>query len=197
MHNTTDSRGSEGADEAKPRSPEPDGREPHSNEHAWTFVLIGIVLLIATVSYFWLGPTLRKKKPASDFPTTASGVPQITPAMVPLVTGEEPIDQLFVRAGCAVCHTIPGIPGADGRVGPKLVLGLTGPSRLADPGYRGQAKTVREYVIESILTPGAYVVPGYPGHVMPRWYGQKLSAGALEKVAVYLEALTEEPPPRP
>jgi hypothetical protein len=113
--------------------------------------------------------------------------------MIPLATGEEPIDLLFIRSGCPVCHTIPGIQGADGRVGPKLVLRTTGPRRLADPRYRGQAKTVREYVVESVVTPGAYVASGYPDQVMPRWYGQKLSAGALEKIADYLERVKEEP----
>ena len=114
--------------------------------------------------------------------------------MVPLVTGEEPIRELFTRAGCPVCHTIPGIGGADGRVGPTLVMGTIGPKRLADPLYRGRAKTVREYLIESILESGDYVVSGYPDRTMPHWYGQKLNAGALEKIAAYLEQITEENP---
>ena len=76
-------------------------------------------------------------------------------------------------------------------MGPKLVLGSTGPLRLSDPTYRGGATTVREYVMESILNPGAYVVTGYPDRVMPQWYGKKLSAGALEKIVTYLERLTE------
>lgn len=42
--------------------------------------------------------------------------------------------------------------------------------------------------------PGAYVVHGYLDRMMPRWYGQKLSAGALEKIAAYLEQITEEGP---
>jgi hypothetical protein len=62
---------------------------------------------------------------------------------------------------------------------------------LADPNYGGEAKTVHDYIYESILSPGAYVVPGFPDHVMPRWYGQKLSAGALEKIAAYLESLSD------
>jgi mono/diheme cytochrome c family protein len=111
--------------------------------------------------------------------------------MVPLVTGEEPVPELFRRAGCPVCHEIPGISGAEGRVGPRLALGTTGPQRLNDPGYRGQAKTVREYVVESILNPGIYVVAGYPALAMPRWYGKKLSAAALEKIAAYLEEQRE------
>lgn len=111
--------------------------------------------------------------------------------MVPLVTGEEPIRDLFIRAGCSVCHAIPGIPGAEGKVGPRLVLGTTGLQRLADPRYRGQAETVREYVIESILNPGVFVVPGYPDLTMPRWYGKKLTAQALEKIAAYLERVQD------
>ncbi len=111
--------------------------------------------------------------------------------MIPLVTGEEPLPELFARAGCPVCHIIPGIPGAGGQVGPPLVLGTTGPQRLADPLYKGQARSVHEYIVESILTPGVYVVSGFPDRAMPTWYGQKLSATALERIAGYLEELRE------
>ncbi len=111
----------------------------------------------------------------------------LAPDMVPLVTGDEPIAEIFMKAGCAVCHTIPGIPGADGRVGPPLFLGATGPVRLTDPSYRGHAETVHQYVMESVLEPGLFVVPGYPAGTMPTWYGAKLSALALEKIAAYLE----------
>ncbi len=116
----------------------------------------------------------------------------LLPETVPLVTGEESIPELFARAGCLVCHTIPGIPGANGQVGPVLVLGTTGPLRLADPLYQGKATTVRDYIVESILSPGLYAVSGYPDRTMPAWYGQKLSAAALEKMAAYLEKLTEK-----
>jgi hypothetical protein len=114
------------------------------------------------------------------------------PSMVPLVTGEEPIQVLFVRAGCPVCHQIPGIAGANGQVGPPLWLRNTGGMRLADPQYRGQARTIRDYIVESIVSPGTYVVPGYPPDTMPVWYGRKLSAAALEKIVSYLETATEK-----
>ena len=119
--------------------------------------------------------------------SNSSSVATLVPDMVPLVTGDEPITEIFTRAGCAVCHIVPGIPGADGRVGPPLLLGATGPLRLADPSYRGQAQSVHQYVIESVIEPGVFVVPGYPAHTMPTWYGAKLSALALEKIASYLE----------
>jgi hypothetical protein len=58
---------------------------------------------------------------------------------------------------------------------------------LADPTYRGHARTVHDYVIESVIEPEVFVVPGYPAGTMPTWYGAKLSALALEKIASYLE----------
>lgn len=121
--------------------------------------------------------------------------PSVDPNMVPLVTGDEPIQELFVRAGCPICHQIPGIAGANGLVGPPLWLGKTGVTRLADPQYRGQAQTVRDYIVESIVSPGTYVVPGFPADTMPVWYGRKLSAAALDKIASYLERATDERPP--
>lgn len=114
-------------------------------------------------------------------------------ALVPLATGKEPIDKIFVQSGCTACHMIPGIRVAKGREGPKLELGTTARRRLADPNYRGQAKTDWEYVQESILNPGAYIVPGYPDRVMPQWYGQKLTAGALDKIITYLLKIEEVP----
>jgi hypothetical protein len=110
---------------------------------------------------------------------------------IPLSTGNEPLDKLFVQSGCAVCHTIPGIAPARGRQGPKLVLGTNGPKRLADSQYHGTAESIREYIHESILNPGAYIVPGYVDRVMPRWYGKRLNAKALDRIAHYLEGIKE------
>ncbi|WNM57793.1 c-type cytochrome [Candidatus Nitrospira allomarina] len=124
-----------------------------------------------------------------DSPSTK--VPSVELTDVPLATGTEPLEKLFVQSGCAVCHTIPGIAPALGREGPRLVLGTNGPLRLADPQYQGTATTVREYVQESILNPGAYVVPGYADRVMPRWYGKRLNAMALDRMAEYLENVKE------
>ena len=143
--------------------------------------LILVALLLGT----WFA--LRSIESPSVTPVTASSVPVLAPGMVPLVTGDEPIAEIFTRAGCSACHIVPGISGADGRVGPPLVLATTGPARLNDPAYQGHAKTVHEYVIESVLEPGLFVVPGYPAGTMPTWYGAKLSALALEKIASYLE----------
>jgi hypothetical protein len=149
--------------------------------------LIVVALLLGTLF------ALRSLNPPSATPVPVVPSVALTPDMVSLVTGDEPITEIFMRAGCPVCHMVPGISGADGRVGPPLLLGSTGPVRLADPTYRGHAKTVHEYVVESVIEPGMFVAPGYPAGTMPTWYGAKLSALALEKIASYLERQGDSP----
>jgi hypothetical protein len=50
--------------------------------------------------------------------------------------------------------------------------------------------------MESIISPSAYVVKGFPDNQMPKVFGQKLSAGALKKIVDYLSQLQagKEPP---
>ena len=144
------------------------------------------------VSAFVLGLLWAFLSPRQPPVAKSRPLPTVVPEMVPLVTGDEQTALIFTRAGCPVCHRIPGIEGAEGRVGPPLWLGTTGPERLRDPTYRGGAKTVHEYIVESVLEPGVFEVPGYPVQTMPTWYGAKLSALALEKIAAYLEAQTAE-----
>ena len=113
-----------------------------------------------------------------------------------MADGTEPVDKIFAKAQCVVCHTIPGIPGAAGTVGPKLVEKTNAPNRIKDPAYKGSAKTVREYITESVISPSAYVVKPFQDGVMPKIFGQKLSAGALNKIIDYLSQVEEgkEPP---
>jgi mono/diheme cytochrome c family protein len=178
----------------KSKQPKPSG----GRESFLIFMVVGCGLL-ATLSFNSLMRPVAPEKvdsvlqkaaqPQSDL--LKKKVKPVTLLDVPLATGHEPLDKLFVQSGCAVCHTIPGIDHAQGREGPKLILGMNGPIRLADPNYKGTAESVREYIQESILTPGAYVVPGYFDRVMPRWYGKRLNAKALDRMVTYLEQLEE------
>ncbi len=148
-------------------------------------IVVTVSVVLSTVVW-----ALREPSPARPR-TDEAATGALTPEKIPLVTGDESLVDMFTRPGCPVCHIIPGIPGANGQVGPPLALGTTGEQRLKDSGYRGQAKTVHEYVVESVLEPQRFVVQGYPAHTMPTWYGSKLSALALEKMASYLERQTE------
>lgn len=178
----------------KLKPPKPSG----GREGFLIFLVVGCGLL-ATLSFNSLKTPVAPEEEASGLQKSAQ--PQndlrkkkdkpVALIDVPLSTGNEPLDKLFVQSGCAVCHTIPGIGPAKGRQGPKLVLGTNGPTRMSDPNYRGTAESVREYIQESILNPGAYIVPGYSDRVMPRWYGKRLNAKALDRIASYLEGLEE------
>ncbi|MGQ0810500.1 MAG: c-type cytochrome [Nitrospiraceae bacterium] len=132
-------------------------------------------------------PEADRPKQTEDKPAAAGGL---------MADGSEPVNQIFTKAGCVACHTIPGIEGAIGTIGPKLVEGTNAPNRIKDPTYKGGAKTVREYITESVISPSTFVVKGFPDNQMPKVFGQKLSAGALNKIVDYLSQLQEgkEPP---
>ena len=146
-------------------------------------------------SYEEIVKAYEKFIPEADRPKQAEDKPAAGAGGL-LADGSEPLDQIFAKAQCIVCHTIPGIPGAMGTVGPKLVEKTNAPTRLKDATYKGGAKTVREYITESVITPSAYVVKPFPDGVMPKIFGQKLSAGALNKIVDYLSQVEEgkEPP---
>lgn len=139
--------------------------------------------------------TYEKFIPEADRPKQTEEKPGAAGGL--LADGSEPVDQIFAKAQCVVCHTIPGIPGAMGTTGPKLVEKTNAPSRLKDSAYKGSAKTTREYITESVIAPSTYVVKGFPDGIMPKVFGQKLSAGALNKIVDYLSQVEEgKAPPK-
>lgn len=108
------------------------------------------------------------------------------------VTGTESIEDMIGTLGCPLCHTIPGIPGAVGELGPKLHEKINASKRIKDPNYKGKAKTARDYVKESILDPSAYVVfneeagESFPDGLMPPDFKNKLSVEALDKLVDFI-----------
>jgi len=129
-------------------------------------------------------PTAEDSAPAAD-----SGDDEEGPVFV---TGAEPIDVMINTLGCPLCHTIPGIEGAVGELGPILHEKINAPNRIKDPNYKGKAKTGRDYVKESILNPNAYIVfneaegEPFPEGVMPQDFANKLSVNALDKLVDFI-----------
>ncbi len=143
-----------------------------------------------------ISKSYEKFIPESDRPKQANPDDEKKGAGGVLANGDEPVTEIFQKGACVACHTIPGIAGAVGTIGPKLVEGTNAPQRIKDPAYKGSAKSVREYITESILNPSAYVVKGFPDNTMPKEFGKKLSAGAVNKIVDYLSQVQEgkEPP---
>ena len=114
------------------------------------------------------------------------------------VTGTEDIQAMINTLGCPLCHTIPGVEGAMGMLGPELHEKINAPKRIKDPNYKGKATNTKEYVRESILNPGAYVVFNeaegelFPDGLMPTDFSQMLSVHAIDKLVDFISQT--EPP---
>jgi len=73
------------------------------------------------------------------------------------------------KGSCSTCHTIPGIAGAEGKIGNDLGdIAKLAEERIASGEYKGKAKTVEEYIIESIKSPDAFVSTNCPKGPCPK-----------------------------
>ena len=122
-----------------------------------------------------------------DTPTptaTSSDVPTATPTESngggsQLERGK----RVFLQAAplaCATCHSIDGLPGAVGQIGPNL----------SQIGAKGGA-----YLRESIVDPNAVIAEECPGgapcqpDVMIQTYGTDLSVDGIDALVAYLSTL--------
>ncbi len=125
--------------------------------------------------------------PGSDTGRDATPAP---PSDDPVAQGEA----LFraTPPGCFACHSVaPGVELA----GPSLAgIAIQAEQRLTSDDYKGNAKSVEEYLREAIVEPSAYLVPGpiYSADgksFMPDHYGRELSEEQLDQLVAYLMTL--------
>jgi len=106
----------------------------------------------------------------------------------------------FQAGGCGACHVIPGIPNAQGTLGPDLTtIGSVAVDRIQAADYTGVAESGEEYVSESILDPSIYTVPDCPGGpcgegLMPGTPDDMFSDVEFNAMVTYLTSLTGEEP---
>lgn len=105
--------------------------------------------------------------------------------------------QAFQKGGCTACHTVPGVPGAVGTIGPDLSeIGQVVKARLESGEYTGMAKSVEEYLTESIQSPDAFIAPNCPAGpcgkgIMPASLAQTLSSDEVNAIVKYLASLPD------
>jgi cytochrome c oxidase subunit 2 len=88
--------------------------------------------------------------------------------------------RLLVDKGCAACHTIAGLPGMVGTLGPPL-------SNVATAaGNRKPGMSAEAYIRESISEPTAFTVAGFTPGVMLKI---DLTATELDSIVAYLLTL--------
>ena len=103
----------------------------------------------------------------------------------------------FRNGACGACHVIPGIPNAQGMIGPDLSqMGDLAAERIGASEYQGEADSVDAYLRESITDPDIFVPaecptgPCQPGQ-MPAKLGNLLSEEQISVIVDYLAGLPE------
>ena len=99
----------------------------------------------------------------TNTPTTAA--PAATTAPPATTGGDATAGQaVFLAKGCGACHTIQGVPGAIGAIGPELTqVATNAASRIA--GTSAEA-----YIRQSVEDPPSFLVEGF-GPLMPALRG--------------------------
>lgn len=104
-------------------------------------------------------PLLRPEPTPTPFPTppppAAPPPPRPAPTPVQVVPWPQGA-QVFLAKGCGACHTVRGLSGAVGAIGPDL----SGIVRVATGRVAGLS--AEGYIRQSIEDPAAFIVPGYP-----------------------------------
>jgi hypothetical protein len=124
--------------------------------------------------------TLLARPSATPLPTnTPTLQPAASPtrAAAPAVSAASANNEEQVKRGlevykqlyCGLCHKL-DVAGTAGTFGPPHNgMGTIAAQRIQDPQYIGQATTAADYLLESIVDPKVFVVPGYEQtqHHMP------------------------------
>ncbi len=109
---------------------------------------------------------------------------------------DELTGQAFGKGGCGACHTIPGVEGAVGQIGPDLSeIGTRAEALLQSGEYTGSATTVSEYLHESLVEPNAYISGACPAGACPQGlmpvFSGSLNDQELGAVVSYLASLPD------
>jgi mono/diheme cytochrome c family protein len=122
-------------------------------------------------------PTPAPTPSPSPAPTPSGGGSTTSGNAAQLAAGKKVFTD---SGGCGACHTLKDA-GTTGTIGPKL------DTVAADAKKAG--KPLAAYVQESIESPNAYVVPGFPSGVMPPDFKKTLTARQIADLVVYILAV--------
>lgn len=132
-------------------------------------------------------------KPLKADAAPKEGEAKAAPAGPPVALDSDTPEQIVQKMTCFACHKIPGISIAKtGMIGPLLIEKTNAPNRIKSAEYqkavkegKAHATTPREYVIESIMNPGAFIVPGFADDMI-KDFSHKFTVAGLDKLVDYL-----------
>ena len=172
---------------SQPEAP-PEPEVPHEREREpgvpKFMYLIYVIILGFGVYYFatQLTPPATPATPAPTSPPASSAASLTLPADGDLQGGNVDIGKnLFAKQACSACHVIE--KGQAATVGPNLSnIGNRAATRQPD-------RTAAQYLWESIMSPNAFLTPGFGAGIMPQDYRQKLSDQDVKDIIAYLLTL--------
>jgi mono/diheme cytochrome c family protein len=135
---------------------------------------------LLAVNQFPIIPT-DSRNAAAPVESVGTDVAAISAALVN-VTGDSVSGQaLYTSLGCAGCHSVEAVaPLTSGTWSAAQTVRLEAPENAG--------LTAEEYLITSVVNPGAYTVPPYPSGAMPGNFGQQLDLQGLADILAYLES---------
>ena len=120
---------------------------------------------------------------------TETPAPEITLDIV-LPEGDADSGEKRADAKCLGCHEHPGFPqftSSDDLPG----IAERGELRLSDAGYEGNATNNQEYIIESILLPKVYLVPGEWRRSMPIFTLDEISEQDIADIIAWMNTIEQ------
>ncbi len=124
--------------------------------------------------------------PMREMTPTLAGPPVGTDILQTLPEGNVASGEaLATTKGCVGCHVSTNTGPAWAASGGEPGIGERAALRLSQPDYTGMATTPEQYLLESIVNPAAYLVPGFQP-VMPANYGATLTAQDAADLIAYM-----------
>lgn len=97
-------------------------------------------------------------------------------------------EALASAQGCVGCHVSTNTGPAWLASGSQPGIGTRAGTRISQSGYTGKADTAEQYLLESIVDPGVYIVEGFQP-IMPANFGESLTAQDAADLIAYLLTL--------
>jgi cytochrome c2 len=123
-------------------------------------------------------PATAAQPPAVTVPATAAATTAPTTA-----NAGDPARGQALFQGVALCSSCHDVANGVTIVGPSL-KGVASRAGSREPG-----KSAADYIHESIVSPNAFIVPGFSGYIMPQTFAQTLTPQQIDDLVAYLLTL--------
>jgi cytochrome c len=114
-----------------------------------------------------------------------------TDMTVPLPPGDAGRGKTLTEGplGCVGCHILSATGPAWMPSGDTPGIGARAETRFTESDYTGHATSAEQYLLESIVTPNAFVVSGFEPNIMPENYGERLTVQDAADIIAYLQSI--------